>query len=332
MQVGSDVALVKTTRSEDARDEAELTKGEVVTVLSLNGEWARVRTEDGKLGWMRGADLQKAKGNDLDQGAVGKAIQVKLPGDILMKFGYCPPGSFMMGSPASENGRGADEEQVQVRISKGFWMGQYEVTQGQWAAVMGTTVDQQAADGERNLKLRGVGADFPMYYVYWEQAQVFIEKLNQSGALPAGWKFALPTEAQWEYACRAGTETPFHFGSVLDGRDANCDGNYPYGTTEKGPSLNKAVKVGSYGANAWGLYDMHGNVEEFCEDAWDGIAKLPGGIDPLGTVGSYRVIRGGGTGLNGAANCRAAARFKVPPNLYSAALGFRVAAIPAGAR
>jgi sulfatase modifying factor 1 len=260
-----------------------------------------------------------SSGSVLDQGAVGKAIQVKLPGDVVMKFGYCPAGSFMMGSPASEEDRSDDEDQVQVRISRGFWMGQTEVAQGQWAALMGSNPSNF------------IGNDMPVETVSWEEAQAFITKLNQSVPLPAGWKYALPTEAQWEYACRAGTESVFSFGDVLNGREANCNGEFPYGTSTKGPSLQKTVKVGSYAANAWGLFDMHGNVYEWCEDAWDGSSKLPGGTDPLGTAGSYRVLRGG-SWCNGAQICRAAIRDWLAPDSRVFYLGFRVAAVPAGAR
>lgn len=260
-------------------------------------------------------------GKTLDQGGVGKAIQVKLPGDVLMKFGYCPPGSFMMGSPASEQDRNDVEDQAQVRLSKGFWMGQTEVTQGQWAAVMGSNPSTFTFQGD----------DLPVEMVRWKDAQAFITKLNQLVPLPGGWKYALPTEAQWEYACRAGTESVFSFGDVLNGREANCDGNEPYGTSTKGPYLEKTAKVGSYAPNAWGLYDMHGNVYEWCEDAWDGSSKLPGGTDPLGTVGSNRVYRGG-CWINSAPNCRAASRDGFTPAIRYNILGFRVAAVLAGAR
>jgi formylglycine-generating enzyme required for sulfatase activity len=249
---------------------------------------------------------QRTEGSVLDQGAVGKAIQVKLPGDVLIKFAYCPPGSFMMGSPTSEADRSEDEDQVQVRISKGFWMGQTEVTQGQWAAVMGSNPS--------NFK----GNDLPVEMVSWDDAQAFITKLNQSLPLTGGWKYALPTEAQWEYACRAGTESAFHFGDTLNGKEANCDGNNPYGTSTKGPYLEKTVKVGSYAANAWGLYDMHGNVWEWCADSLDFFVP-------------FRVFRGGSWRGN-AQNCRAANRTRFTPAIRFNYLGFRVAAVPAGAR
>jgi formylglycine-generating enzyme required for sulfatase activity len=256
----------------------------------------------------------RTEGSVLDQGAVGKAIQVKLPGDVLIKFAYCPPGSFMMGSPTSEKDRSDVEDQVQVRISKGFWMGQTEVTQGQWAALMGSNPS--------NFK----GNDLPVESVSWNDAQAFITKLNQSVPLPAGWKYALPTEAQWEYACRAGTESVFSFGDRLNGTQANCNGNFPYGMSGKGPSLGRTYVVGNYAPNAWGLYDMHGNVWEWCAD-WYG-EKLPGGSDPVGArSGADRVIRGGSWKFL-ASFCRAAFRHYNIPSILSDNLGFRLAIVP----
>lgn len=253
-------------------------------------------------------------GSVLDEGAVGKAIQVKLPGDVLMKFAYCPPGSFMMGSPASEENRASDEDQVQVRITKGYWMAQTEVTQGQWKALMGSNPSHFKGD------------DLPVEMVSWEDAQTFITKLNQNVPLPAGWQYALPTEAQWEYACRAGTESAFSFGAALNGSQANCDGNAPYGTSTKGPYLEKTAKVGSYAPNAWGIYDMHGNVWEWCAD-WEADA-LPGGTDPTGpATGAYRVGRGGSWSVI-ADNCRAADRNGDLPSFRSRHLGFRPALVP----
>jgi formylglycine-generating enzyme required for sulfatase activity len=297
----------------------ELRPGEVQVGLSLAGyETAALRGKVQAGEVLRLSEALKQEGSALDQGAVGQTVEATLPGGVVMKFGYCPAGSFRMGSPAGEADRSENENQEQVKISEGFWLGQHEVTQGQWEAVMGSNPS--------NFK----GDDLPVETVSWEEAQVFITKLNQSVALPAGWKYALPSEAQWEYACRAGTETPFHFGSVLNGREANCDGNFPYGTTTKGPFLEKTAFVGSYQPNKWGLYDMHGNVWEWCAD-WYG-EKLVGGTDPVGaSTGSIRVLRGG-SWIGHAQICRAALRSGVTPGYRGNGLGFRVAAVPAGAR
>ncbi len=253
----------------------------------------------------------------LEGDTAGQSIQLEINQGERMTFNFCPAGSFMMGSPTSERNRRENENQVQVRISQGFWMGQTEVTQRQWAAVMGSNPSSFKGDG------------LPVEQVSWEDAQAFIAKLNQSAARLGGWKYALPSEAQWEYACRAGRNTPFGIGESLSSHEANFDGNYPYGTTQKGPYLGKTANVGSYAANAWGLYDMHGNVWEWCAD-WYG-EKLSGGVDPVGAAtGSNRVFRGGSwTGI--AQACRAAYRFIFTPGYRDRYLGFRVAAVQAGA-
>jgi formylglycine-generating enzyme required for sulfatase activity/serine/threonine protein kinase len=268
---------------------------------------------------LKEAEMKKpTAGPDFGTASIGDTRVVDLGEAVKLTLCYCPPGSFVMGSPAGEADRSENENQVQVKISEGFWMGQHEVTQGQWAAVMGSNPSSFKGD------------DLPVEQVSWEDAQTFITKLNQSAALPAGWKYALPSEAQWEYACRAGTESVFSFGDVLNGREANCDGNYPYGTSTKGPSLGKTSEVGSYQANGWGLYDMHGNVYEWCAD-WYG-EKLGGGSDPEGaSTGSYRVNRGG-SWISLAQDCRAANRAGFTPEIRYGNLGFRLAAVPAGAR
>lgn len=232
--------------------------------------------------------------NPLDTGSVGKQHEVTLSGGVKVSLCFCPAGSFAMGSPSNEEGHSDDEEQVKVTLTQPFWLARMEFTQAQWRAVMGT--DPSFFKGD----------ELPVEQVSWEDAQACIAKLNEKARLK-GWKWALPTEAQWEYACRAGTTTPFHFGSVLDGQEANCNGTNPYGTTMKGPYLKTTVKVGSYAANPWGLCDMHGNVWEWCADAWDGASRLPGGSDPISTTGLYRVYRGGSWSWS-AKSCRAAIR------------------------
>jgi formylglycine-generating enzyme required for sulfatase activity len=136
----------------------------------------------------------------------------------------------------------------------------------------------------------------------------------------------LPSEAEWEFACRAGTTTPFHFGTQLNRREANCDGNYPYGTTMKGPYLQRPTTVGSYGANGFGLYDMHGNTWEWCSDRYasDYYAFSPVD-DPVGpTSGSARVVRGG-SWFSWPVLCRSAYRFRLDPSNRRDNLGFRLA-------
>jgi len=249
----------------------------------------------------------------LDQGSIGKVIQIKIPGGQVMKFAYCPPGSFTMGSPASEADRGSDEDQVEVTLSRGFWMAQTECTQAQWQAVMGTSIQEQAKLGTHGKDLYGAGADLPMYYVSHDEASAFCEKVQGSVTLPAGWKVALPSEAQWEYACRAGTSGAY--AGTLD-RLAWYSDN----------SDSTTHAVAGKQANAWGLYDMHGNVWEWCADGYD--SELPGGTDPRGaTTGAYRVNRGGSWG-NDAAYCRAALRGNHVPGYRYVNLGFRPALVP----
>jgi formylglycine-generating enzyme required for sulfatase activity len=141
----------------------------------------------------------------------------------------------------------------------------------------------------------------------------------------AGRVYTLPTEAEWEYACRAGTLTPFHFGTELNAQQANCDGNHPYGTTTRGPYLGRTCPVGQYPANAWGLHDLHGNIWEWCADWYSEDYYRSGeNKDPQGPVsGEGRVLRGG-SWINIARHCRAAVRRRLAPTNRSNRIGFRV--------
>lgn len=191
-----------------------------------------------------------------------------------VKLCWCPPGTFTMGSPRTEPERRPGESQVQVTITKGFWAGKFEVTQRDWKRIVGKL------PGELTKELPE-GDNLPVGNVNFAEAEQFCAKLTelgrQSGELPEDWEFRLPTEAQWEYACRAGTTTATSFGDRLSSRQANFKGK-PYNGAEEGPSLSRAASVGSYPANAWGLHDMHGNTFEWCRD-WYHI-RLPGGNDP----------------------------------------------------
>lgn len=202
---------------------------------------------------------------------------------------YCPQGAFMMGGKASDHG------QHKVTLTQGFWMMETPVVQKLYEAVAGNNPSQFVGD---NLPVESVSA---------ADAEAFAQKLNDSGAAPVGMKFALPTEAQWEYACRAGSTTEYSFGDVCDGTQANCDGNYGFRTDNKGPWLQKTTAVGSYPANAWGLSDMHGNVWEFCADRY-GAYSTDDQTDPTGpTTGTRRILRGGSWN-DGAGSCRSAYR------------------------
>jgi formylglycine-generating enzyme required for sulfatase activity len=242
---------------------------------------------------------------------------------------WCPPGKFLMGSPPDEPERRDDETQVEVTLTRGFWMGKYAVTQGQWKHAVGKLPGVLTPRG-------GDGDDFPVYNVNYAEAEAFCRKLTelgrQSGELPTGWGFRLPTEAQREYVCRAGTKTATAFGDRLSSKQSNFQGK-PYNGAEKGPSLNRATKVGSYPANAWGLHDMQGNVCEWCRDWYH--PKLPGGTDPdLSAIKgpgnpdgtSSRVRRGGAWCDDGWAH-RSAFRQRFEPERRYDHIGFRVAAV-----
>jgi formylglycine-generating enzyme required for sulfatase activity len=243
---------------------------------------------------------------------------------------WCPPGKFLMGSPASEPGHRPDEAQVEVSLSKGFWTGTFEVTQGQWTRIVG-------AFPERLPSARfGEGEDVPVYWVSFLDAERFCanltERAHQSQALPAGWEFRLPTEAQWEYACRAGTTTATSFGDAVDPRQVNFNGEFQR-ADRRAPTPGSAREVGSYPANPWGLHDMHGNVWEWCRDWYH--ARLPGGTDPdLYTVvgasnrdGTHSRVRRGGAWIEDGWACRSACRLPFEPPRRSDHIGFRVVAV-----
>lgn len=228
-------------------------------------------------------------------------------------FCWCPPGEFLMSSPEDEPDRYDDEKQHKVKLTKGFWILETEVTQKMWQSVMGTNPS--------NFK----GKQRPVENVSWVDCQEFCRKLSQLLNQPV----QLPTEAQWEYACRAGTTTPFSFGSTLNGDSANCNGKFPYGTSKKGPCQEATVDVGSYEPNAWGLCDMHGNVREWCSDWYDEdyYSESPTNDPENKTVSSHRVNRGGSWDCS-AGFCRSANRSRFAPEEGDSDLGFRICFIP----
>ncbi len=222
-----------------------------------------------------------------------------------IEFVPIPAGEFEMGGTKVDN----EQPVHRVRISHGFEMGKYVVTQAQWEGLMGTTLRQQRDQGNKNWPLCGEGADYPMYYMSWEEAQEFCCKLNERGD---GYTYRLPTEAEWEYACRAGSIGDYA-GNLSDMAwyEGNCGG--------------KTHPVGKKRANAWGLYDMHGNVWEWCGDwyAANYYERSPS-TDPQGpSTGSHRVFRGGGW-LDPATSCRSAHRGAATPGYRGNGFGFRL--------
>jgi formylglycine-generating enzyme required for sulfatase activity len=251
------------------------------------------------------APFTEAKAKEV-QKSVAKSLQKEveekadLGKGINLEMVLIPAGKFMMGSPASENGRNNNETQHEVTLTKPYYMGKYEITQEQWEGVMG--------DNPSSTK----SAKLPVTGVSWKDCQGFIEKLN---AKTSG-GYRRPTEAEWEYACRAGTTTAYSFGDVLTKSDANCN-----------ESGGRIKEVGSYKPNAFGLYDMHGNVWEWCEDSY---GDYPAGsaIDPKGpATGGSRVARGGSFNY-GVSHARSSNRGLNSPTARSDDGGFRLARTP----
>jgi len=227
---------------------------------------------------------------------------------IGMKFVWIPPGAFMMGSPKEEEKRDAQEIQHKVTLTRGFYMGEYTVTQEQWKEIMGNNPSD--FEGEINL---------PVDSVSWDDCQEFIKKLRVKDKKP----YRLPTEAEWEYCCRAGTKTPFHFGETISTDQANYNGNLVYGNGEKGAHRQRTTPVGSFPANAWGLHDMHGNVFQWCQD-WIGAYPQKDVVDPQGPEkGNGRVLRAGSLG-HAPWQCRSAFRAWNEPGNRSSDFGFRL--------
>ena len=230
---------------------------------------------------------------------------------LAAKFVLIPAGTFMMGSPSDEPGRDSYESnQYQTTISRVFYMQTTEVTQGQWKRVMGNNPS----------RFSDCGDDCPVEQVSWNDAQEFISKLNSMEGTD---RYRLPTEAEWEYAARAGTTTPFNTGTCLTADQANYNGDYPLSGCPKGKYRDRTVCVGSFAPNAWGLYDIHGNVWEWVQD-WKGNYPTGSVTDPAGpSSGSFRMCRGGSWKQN-AWVCRSAFRFYAFPNLRKDNRGFRL--------
>jgi formylglycine-generating enzyme required for sulfatase activity len=261
------------------------------------------------------------------------------PPQTIPNMAWIPCGTFTMGSPTSEAVRGTDETQHTVTLSQGFWMGKYLVTQADYLALVGsnpsyfTTQDVYGNPIPPDLSR-------PVEQVSWNDAVAYCAALTAreqaAGRLPAGWVYRLPTESEWEYACRAGTTTPFHYGNELRSGMANFDGQYEYPPcgvstyscyNPAGIYLGRTTAVGSYAPNAWGLYDMHGNVWEWCQD-WYGTYPTGSVTDPQGpSSGSDRVVRGGDW-LDNAYYCRSARRLDSIPSNRASGAGFRVVLAP----
>jgi formylglycine-generating enzyme required for sulfatase activity len=224
-----------------------------------------------------------------------------------------------MGSPADDPDYRGNEEQRIVLLTRGYWLGKHEVTQSQWRTMMATTPWQGQA---RVME----GDNSPASYISWEDAMAFCQKLTQqereSGRLLKDWQYTLPTEAQWESACRAGAQTNFHFGNDIPRLQEFAW----FQIDPSNPTLQHPQDVGKKAPNAWGLRDMHGNVYEWCRDWYQ--ERLPGGIDPLVMKADrFRVFRGGAYDYDYRHN-DSASRSAGPPTDRTEYVGFRVALVP----
>ncbi|WP_161626566.1 formylglycine-generating enzyme family protein [Desulfatiglans anilini] len=245
---------------------------------------------------------------------LSRAADATFENSLGMTFALIPAGSFMMGSPENEAGRDADEALHEVHISKPFYLQTTEVTVGQWRSVMGSRWWKRDRESMK-----------PMTKVSWFDCEDFVKRLNAMGE----GTYRLPTEAEWEYACRAGSRTAYAWGDTLTCRQA-LFGNNSIKSPECIPAVKEAglepdgpAPVGSYPPNAWGLYDMHGNVWEWCL-GWYG--KYPAGpvTDPAGVADDSMKVRRGGSWFKGPLTCRSANRnFAHPASRYRT-LGFRV--------
>jgi formylglycine-generating enzyme len=246
---------------------------------------------------------------------------VKLGEGVALTFSFVPPGTFLMGSPEDEEGRGADETLHRVTLTRGFWLGVCPVTQAQWAAVVGSYPSRFRGDG------------LPVEMVSWRNCQRFCQDLSR-GFWMGRRRFLcrLPTEAEWEWACRAGTTTPFFVGRTLGAHQANNGLHGTPGNPARGVSYSsprRPTPVGTFPPNAWGLYDLHGSVWEWCQDRFGPYPH--GGVqDPTGPPDGPESVRRGGSRAYHPGACRSACRFRAQPGMRFDDTGCRVVLDPGG--
>jgi formylglycine-generating enzyme required for sulfatase activity len=302
-------------------------------------------TDDGRISGSQSSTLSIANVHDYDAGGYSVVIAnpwgstnsrsaalTVAPPPPSPEMVWIPPGTFVMGSPPSEADRYSDETQHTVTLTQGFYMGEFLVTQADYLAVLGSNPSYFTPAYGYILDLSR-----PVEQVSWDDATAYCAQLTAkeraAGRLPAGWVYRLPTESEWEYACRAGTTTAFYCGSALRSGMANFDGLWEYDASvgdiynPNGICLACTTPVGSYQPNAWGLYDMVGNVWEWCLD-WYGTYPTGSVTDPAGPAsGSFRVFRGGYWDFY-AWFCRSAYRYGYDPSLRDSGIGFRVVLAP----
>ena len=231
-----------------------------------------------------------------------------LPGGVELRMSYIPPGSFLMGSPKSEEVREDNETVHLVALTRGFWMGRTPVTQSQWKAVTGNNPSHFNGD------------ELPVEMVSWDDATTFCAATTE--------QVRLPTEVEWEYAARSGTTTPFYWGEEWNGTLASCYGNTLYDTETPGPYLHSTTPVGRYvevSPHPWGLADVLGNVWEWCDDWYDAYSRGDT-TAPIGPENASERVFRGGSWYSHVLHCRSAYRGRGTPDKRNPIVGFRIAA------
>jgi formylglycine-generating enzyme required for sulfatase activity len=299
------------------------------TPFRVAGACALLVALAGLLSWRTpAADVEVASDVDLTLSEGGKDFT----NSVGMKLVRIPKGKFWMGSPNNETSSVNNEHpRHQVELTKDFFIGVYEVTQKQYKAVMGKNPSYFSKEGPGAAQVKGMDTDdFPVEQTTWDDAQAFMKKINElSAERSAGRKYRLPTEAEWEYCCRAGADVKEAFtfekpSASASSTQANFNGNLPYGGGARGPQLGRTCKVGSYKANPFGLYDMHGNVIEWVEDWYGEVYGEKDRKDPKGPkTGQYKILRSGGWQYD-SQFCRSAYRNYSTPQYRSSDCGFRV--------
>ena len=310
----SDLLLTKDTIKEGSDKNTEMVLSKKMIEPEVNSEHEKTET-------LKNAEVSvssREKAESVKESIQKENFVISLDNDVKLEMILIKAGSFAMGSPVGELGRDKDETQHEVKLTKDYWIGKYEVTQEQYKDVMGSNPSKFA------------GSNLPVEQVSWDEAMEFCRKLTaqekETGRLPKGYEYNLPTEAQWEYACRAGTTTALNSGkNLMDTlRCANTDevGWNFYNTDDK------TYPIGQKKPNAWGLYDMHGNVKEWCLD-WYEDYKTDPATDPNGPgKGTARVLRGGSWADQSPRYCRSANRNNFIPDGRDGSVGFRVALVP----
>jgi formylglycine-generating enzyme required for sulfatase activity len=252
-----------------------------------------------------------------------KCLHEELGEGIKLTLMLIPAGEFLMGAPESEPDSNDDERPQHPVKLESFLLGRYPLTQAQWRVVAGyKQIDRELKPDPSHFK----GDNRPVEQVSWEEAVEFCQRLS----VEKGRTYRLPTEAEWEYACRAGTQTPFHYGEIITTEIANYDGNYTYNNSSKGEFRRETTDVGIFPANRWGLHDLHGNVLEWCEDDWhdsyEGAPKDGSAWLEANATDPSKLLRGGCWSFN-PWYCRSAYRYFNSRDDRSYNVGFRVCCV-----